>query len=92
MFTKEVILLIQDFYNNFPEMSEETQDFVFSLTYALLDTKKENKLPLWLIKYIAMTQVERGTNYLGETMVSSEEKMALKGLVYKLVYLKEEKQ
>jgi len=90
MFTKEIILLIQAFYDKFPEISEETQDFVFGLTYALLDTKKENKLPLWLMKYVAMSQVERGTNYLGETMISPEEKVALKGLVYKLIYLKEE--
>ena len=90
MFTKEILLLIQGFLDKSPGITEDTQDFAHAVVWALLEAKKEGKLPLWLIKYIAMAQVERGTNYLGEAMVSPEEKVALKGLVYKLIYLKEE--
>lgn len=90
MFTKEILLLIQDFLGKCPGITEETQDFAHAVTWALLEVKKEGKLPLWRIKEIAMAQVERGTNYKGENIISPKEKVALKGLVYKLVYLKEE--
>ena len=89
MFTKEILRLIQDFLDKSPEITEETQDFAHAVVWALLEAKEEGRLPLWRIKEIAIAQVERGANYKGEIMVSSEEKVALKGLVYKLVYLKE---
>lgn len=90
MFTKEILLLIQDFLDKYPEITEETQDFAHAVVWALLEAKKEGKMPPWLIKEVAMTQIERGTNYKGEIIISSEEKVALKGLVYKLVYLRGE--
>ena len=90
MFTKEILLLIQDFLDKNPEITEETQDFAHAVVWALLEAKEEGRLPLWQIKEIAVAQVERGTNYKGENIISPKEKVALKGLVYKLVYLKEE--
>ena len=90
MFTKEIILLIQDFLDKCPGITEETQDFAHAVVWALLEAKKEGKLPLWRIKETAIAQVERGTNYKGENTFSPKEKVALKELVYKLIYLKEE--
>lgn len=90
MFTKEILLLIQDFLDKCPGITEDTQDFAHAVVWALLEAKEEGKLSLLRMKEIAMTQIERGTNYKGEIMISPEEKVALKGLIYKLVYLKEE--
>ena len=90
MFTKEILRLIQDFLDKSPEITEETQDFAHAVVWALLEAKEEGRLPLWRIKEVVIAQVERGANYKGENIISPKEKVALKGLVYKLVYLKEE--